>query len=113
MATQGNLRLAFGVHKAPKDAPAKLVRAIESDALALAVCMKASGSKLAYMAAALGVSVAYVSRMRAGKRPIPEKLVQAICNATGSNLLQQVRDLNAVIERDEVAELAEMLRSAA
>lgn len=97
----------------PKDAPAKLVRACDSDALALAVSMKAAGCKLAYMAAVLGVSMAYVSRMRAGKRPIPDKLVQTICNATGSNLLKQVRDLNAVLERDEVAELAEMLRGAA
>ena len=47
MATPGNqqqnLPLAFGVHRAPVDAPARILRQIESEAQALAVAMRAGG----------------------------------------------------------------------
>lgn len=97
----------------PKDAPEKLVRMIESEAQAIAVSMRACGANLAHIAARLGVSVAQASRLRSGKRAMPERLVQAFCNATGSNLLRQYRDMVAVLECDDVARLAEMLRGAA
>lgn len=120
MASDGKqkaLRLAFGVHHAPTDAPAKLVRQVESDAQALAVAMQAGGHKLASIAAAIGKSEGYVSRLRAGKRPIPDRLVSPLCAATGSNLIRQYRDLTAALsemdERREVSRLANMLREAA
>lgn len=113
MATQGDLNLKFGVVVPPKDAPANVVRRIESDAQAIAVSMRAGGFKLQYIAAKIGRSVAEVSRYRSGKRHMPDALVQAFCNATGSNLLRQFRALSALLECDQVAELAAMIRGAA
>lgn len=116
-ATDGNqllLGLAFGVHHAPKDAPAKLVRQIDSESQALAVSIAAGGHKLAYIAARVGKSIAYVSRMQSGHRPIPEKLVRPLCAATGSNLLSQFIELQTALgEVCEVSRLAALLRSAA
>ncbi len=116
MATIGNenpLRLAFGVHRGPQDAPAKVVRQIETDAQALAVSIQAGHYKLEYIAARIGKSVAYVSRMQNGERPIPRKLVAPLCAATGSNLLQQYRDLQAALEEVcPIDRLAQLMRAA-
>src|SRR5690554_5443716 len=112
--TQSAMRLAWGVQSGPVDAPAKVLRQIESDAQALAVAMQAGGHKRASVGAAIGKSVSYVSRLRSGKRPIPERLVGPLCAATGSNLLRQYRDLQAALNGVcEVERLAEMLRNAA
>lgn len=120
MATTGNqksLKLAFGVHRGPSAAPAKLLRQIESDAQALAVSIAAGGHKLDYIGACIGKSRGYVSRLASGKRAIPEKLVSPLCAATGSLLLRQYRDLTALLsecdERREVERLAALLRVAA
>lgn len=117
LGTQNSLRLAFGVHHGPQDAPPKLVRQIETDAQAIAVSIKAGGHKLAYVAAAIGKSEGYVSRMKSGKRPMPEKLVGPFCAATGTNLLAQFRALQAALtestEAAEVERLAAMLRARA
>ncbi|MBB1060396.1 hypothetical protein H4F98_07385 [Lysobacter spongiae] len=108
------LKLVWGVHNAPKDAPDKVVRQCESEAQALAVAIAAGHHKLAYVAASVGVSVAYLSRLQNGKRPIPEKLVGPLCSATGSNLLRQYLDLQRAIEGvSEVDRLARLLREAA
>lgn len=120
LATHGNqssLPLAFGVHHAPKDAPAKLVRQIESEAQALAVSIAAGHHKLDYIAACVGKSRAYVSRLQNGQRPVPDKLVKPLCAATGSNLLAQFRDLQDALsrmeqERDAVKRLARALEAA-
>lgn len=117
MATDGNqtlLPLAFGVHRGPKDAPAKLLRQIESEAQALAVSIKAGNHKLDYIAACIGKSRGYVSRMRSGERPIPERLVRPLCAATGSNLLAQYRALEAALgDACHVSRLASLLKEAA
>lgn len=116
-AKQNTLKLAFGVHNGPKNAPAKLLRQIESDAQALAVSIRAGGHKLAYIAACIGKSEAYVCQLRKGVRNVPDALVPLLCAATGSNLLRQYRDLTAALaecdERREVERLAAMLREAA
>ena len=79
LASTGNqkdLRLAFGVqHNRPAPAPAKVLRQVESEAQALAISIAAGNHKLAYVAASVGKSIAYVSRLKSGKRPIPRKLV--------------------------------------
>ena len=114
MASSGTLNLAFGVHRAPKDAPAQILRQIESAAMALAVSIEAGHHKLAYIGACIGKSESYVSRMARGIRPIPEKLVGPLCAATGSNLLRQFLILEAALAQvPEVQRLAAMLRSAA
>ena len=116
-AKQKTLKLAWGVHRGPSPAPAKLLRQVESDAQALAVSMRAGGHKLAYVAACIGKSEAYVCQLRKGVRPIPERLVMPLCAATGSLLLRQFRDMQEAIEgvteAREVERLAAMLRSAA
>lgn len=124
MATVGNqntLRLAFGVHRGPTAAPAKLLRQVlmadQPEAMALAVSIAAGHHKLDYIGACIGKSRGYVSRMQTGERPIPEALVMPLCAATGSLLLKQVRDLCESTEADEsrreVERLAAMLREAA
>jgi hypothetical protein len=116
MATPGNqkdLRLAFGVHHAPKDASQQIVRQIESASQALAVMIRAGHHKLEYVAACVGKSKSYISRMQNGVRPIPEKLVGPLCAATGSNLLRQFLSLQAALEGIcEVERLADLMRSA-
>ncbi|OOG61426.1 hypothetical protein B0E46_15720 [Rhodanobacter sp. B04] len=114
---QSSLALAFGVHHAPKDAPAKLLRQIESEAQALAVSIAASHSKLDYVAACIGKSRGYVSRLQSGKRSIPLKLVGPLCAATGSNLLRQYVELQEALNRfeddkDSVKRLARLLEVA-
>ncbi len=118
MATPGNqqqnLPLAFGVHRAPVDAPARILRQIESEAQALAVAMRAGGHKLASVAASIGKSEGYVSRLRSGRRPIPSRLVGPLCAATGSNLLRQFIDMQRALDGGcEVQRLAELMRGAA
>jgi hypothetical protein len=107
------LRLVFGCSKAPKDAPPKILRQVETDAQALAISIRAGGHKVAYIAACIGKSKGYVSLMQTGARPIPDKLVGPLCAATGTNLLRQFRDLQAALEGVcEVSRLAELLRAA-
>jgi len=110
------LSMPWQVLHPPVDAPAKLLRQIENEAQALAVSIRASGHKLAYIAACIGKSESYVSRLRSGQRPIPDSLVVALCNVTGTNLLRQFRDLQVALtemdERREVERLADILRAA-
>lgn len=117
LETQNSLRLAFGVQKGPKDAPAKLLRLLDTEQQAIAVSITYSGFKLAYIGACLGKSESYVSLLRAGKRPMPEKLVGPFCAATGTNLLRQFRDLQSALTecdaRREVERLAALLEAAA
>lgn len=111
---QGSLRLAFGVHNAAKDAPAKIVRQIESEAQALAVSIAAGHHKLDYVAACINRSRSYVSRMQTGSAPIPHKMIGPLCAATGSNLLRQFIDMQRALDGGcDVLRLAELVRAAA
>lgn len=114
IGNQMSLRLAFGAHHAPKPAPAHVLRMIESEAQALSVSILAGGHKLAYVAACIGKSQAYISRLQTGKRRIPDRLVAPLCAATGSLLLRQFIDLQRALEgQGQTYRLAEMLREAA
>lgn len=118
MATDGNqipMRLAFGVHNAPRNAPVHILRQVESEAQALAVSILAGHHKLEYIGACIGKSKGYVSRLQNGKRTIPDKLVGPLCAATGSNLLQQFRDLQAALQAQDAParRLANLLAVAA
>jgi len=111
---QKSLHLAWGVHHSPSAAPAKVLRQVDSEAQALAVAIRAGGHKLDYVAACIGKSRAYVSRLQSGKRSIPDKLIAPLCAATGSNLLRQYIDLQRAIEGvGEVERLAAMLAEVA
>jgi DNA-binding transcriptional regulator YdaS (Cro superfamily) len=114
--TQSKLPLIAAMHGAPKDAPSNIVRQVESEAMAVKVAMKMSGSKNAYVARCLGIDESYVSLIRNGKRPVPAWFVEPFCRVTGTNLLRQVRRLAAALESetsDEVARLADELRRVA
>lgn len=113
--TQTEMRLAFGVLRSePKDAPPTVLRQIDTEADALALSIEAGNHKLAYIAACIGKSESYVSRMATGKRPIPHKLVRPLCVATGSNLLEQViRRERAMQGGRDFTRLAELMRGAA
>lgn len=114
MVSSGTLSLAFGVHHAPKDAPAVVLRQVESPAQALAISIAAGHHKMAYVGACIGKSESYVCRMAKGARPIPDKLVAPLCAATGSNLLRQYLVLQAALDEVcQVTRLAEMMRRAA
>jgi len=114
MQTTDNLKLAFGVHRGPSPAPAKVVRQVESPEQALAISILAGGHKLAYVAACIGQSVPYASQLKNGRRPIPSRLVMPLCAATGSLLLRQYLDLQDALEGAcDVQRLAEMMRNAA
>lgn len=114
--TQSSLPLAFGVHRAPSDAHPKVLRQVETADQALRVSIKAGHHKQAYIAAVIGKSTGYVSKLARGRMPIPERLVRPLCAATGSNLLSQFLALQAALVADEQtieARLADELRSAA
>src|SRR3546814_21093142 len=90
------------------------ISAIESEAQALAISIAAGNHKLAYIAGSVGKSIAYISRLKSGKRPIPRKLVGPLFAATGSALLRQFIELQDALEGAcEVSRLAELLREAA
>lgn len=111
---QGALRLAFGVHHAPSDAPQSIVGQCTSTAQALAVAIAGGNHKLDYIAACIGKSRGYVSRLQSGKRPIPERLIGPLCAATGTNLLRQYVNLHRAMDGiSETERLANLLRRAA
>lgn len=92
---QTKFPLLSTMQRAPKPALAMVLRQIESEAQAFAVAM--SGFKLAYIAASLGKSESYISLIRAGKRPMPRKLIADFCRITGTTLLQDFIDLQAAL----------------
>lgn len=114
LATTGNLKLAWGVHRGPTPAPAKVLRQVESEAQALAISIRAGGHKLEYIGACIGKSRSYVCRLQSGKRPIPDRLIGPLCAATGSLLLRQYIDLQRALEGVcDVERLATLLAEAA
>lgn len=114
VANQNPLRLAFGMQTtAPQNAPLHVLRQVETEAQALAVSILASGLKQAVVAKAIGKSEAYVSQLRNGRRPIPDKLVDRLCAATGSNLLKQFLALERAMQGEcHDMRLAALLRVA-
>ncbi len=114
LGNQASLSLAFGVHRAPVDAPAHVVRQVTSEAQALAVSILAGGHKLECVALRINKSVSYVSRLQNGRRPIPDRLVSPLCAATGSNLLRQFQAMQKALEGEcEVARLSTLMARAA
>lgn len=103
----------FTVNCGPRPAPAHIVRQVESEAQALEISIRAGRHKLDYIAACIGKKRSYVSRMQNGSCPIPDKLVNPLCVATGTNLLQQFIDLHDALNGPcPVNRLAESLRAA-
>lgn len=110
---QGVLALRFGVHHQAKEAPRHIVGQITSEAQALAVSILAGGHKLDYVANCIGKTRSYVSRMQTGSAPIPDRLIDPLCAATGSLLLRQYVELVRALEGvPEAVRLANYLRAA-
>lgn len=111
--------LAVAQNRAPKPAADVILRQITTEAQAIAVSMR--GYKLAYIAASLNRSESYLSRIRTGKRPIPEWMVMPFCRITGTLLLMQFRQWQESLaeirqqasESETIARLAAQLRAAA
>ncbi len=82
---------------APKNAPDALVRRVETDEQAIAVSITASGLKQSYIAAALGRSAPWLSRIRHGSLHLTDAQAVRFCAVTGSNLLLQVRALREAL----------------
>lgn len=93
--------------KPPTNAPDAVVRRVESDSQAVAVSIAASGLKAGYIAAALGRSPAWLSRVKGGELGMSEAQAQRFCVVTGSRLLLQVRAL-----REALAEIRGQLDAA-
>jgi len=113
---QGNMPLLSTMHRPAKPSPERVLRQITCAAQAVPVSMKAGNFKLAYIAASVGKSEAYVSRIRAGKRPVPEWFVEPFCRVTGSLLLREYIALQEAIraarepsERDVIQQLARQM----
>jgi hypothetical protein len=98
----------------PVDAPEDVVRQVESEGQALLISIQAANLSQDFVAGAVGRSKGLLSKWANDKRPIPNRFVDPLCAATGSNLLRQFIDLQRALERpDDVARLAEMLRESA
>lgn len=97
--------------KAPANAPDALVRRVETDEQAIAVSIAASGLKQGYIAAAMGRSPAWLSRIKGGSLAMDEKQAQRFAAVTGSNLVLQVRALReALAEINGQLDAAETIR---
>ena len=107
--------------KAPANAPDALVRRIETDEQAIAVSIAACGLKQSYIAAAMGRSAPWLSRVRHGSLRLTDEQAVRFCALTGSNLLRQVRALREALAEirgeldaaETIRRYAEELRRAA
>lgn len=109
----------FQLKKPPLDAPAKLVRQVESPRMAMRTTLKAKRLKLLPLAAQINISEGYLSKLVNEREPMPEWFPIAFCYATGSNLLRQYLALTDALEERHNTEqwlerkLANELRAAA
>lgn len=107
---QREMPLISSMQGAPKQAPPKLVRKVDTEAQAIDVSIRLCGFKAGYVAASLGCTEAYVSLLRNGKRPIPahdkrDHFIAEFCRITGTLLLAQVIRRNEM-EADDQGDLS-------
>jgi len=93
--------------KPPSNAPDGLVRRVTTEADAVAVSLGACGLKASYVAAQMGRSAPWLSRVKGGSLAMSDAQAERFCLLTGSNLLRQVRAL-----RDALAEINGQLDAA-
>lgn len=101
----------------PTDAPRQAVIACADYGMAARVAleMKPGGPWTdAWLAARLGVSRGYLSRVLAGKQPMPEWMLRPIAFATGSRLILQFHAVQEALreEADPRAEIRRIARQA-
>ena len=83
----------FAVIKPPKNAPDSTVRRVETEGQAVAVSLSACGLKHSYVAANMGRSAPWLSRVKSGALAMSDAQAVRFCEVTGSALLLQVRAL--------------------
>lgn len=81
----------------PKDAPAKVLRQVESARMAMRLSLKLCGVKHEAIACQLRMSKGYLSKLVNERMPMPEWFPMAFCYATGSNALRQFLTLSEAL----------------
>lgn len=104
----------------PKLADERSLRLCFCEADAIAASVALSGLTLREIAARMGVSKSLVNAMAKGERGLARKRTTAFCNATGTLLVVQYREMERALaqaagrvrERDRVAAIVEPTRQA-
>lgn len=105
----------------PRDADERTLRRCDTEQDAIAVSLVLSRVSQAEIARRMGVSKGYLTMLKAGDRTLTSQMAQALCNATGSNLVRQYRTLQSAYriaqgrarEADRIAAIASYSQVAA
>lgn len=97
--------------RGPRDADERTLRLCFSERDAIAASIALSRLTVREIASRMGVSKSLVDAMAHGSRSLPDKRTAAFCNATGTNLVRQYRDMERALreaagrtrERDRLA----------
>lgn len=89
---------------APLDAPARVLRQVESARMAMRLSLQTCGIKHSAIAAQIELSPGYFSKLVNELMPMPEWFALAFCYATGSNLLRQYLALAEALEERQDTE---------
>jgi plasmid maintenance system antidote protein VapI len=95
----------------PANASDESVRACRSEVDAIRASMALSGLTIRSLAARMGVSKTLIDAISKGQRGLTDRRTTAFCNATGTNLVRQYRDMDRALreaagrskERDRIA----------
>lgn len=106
--------------QSPRAADERTLRLCFSEQDAIAASVALSGMTYRELAARMGVSKSLVNAMVKGERPLSARRTQAFCNATGTYLIVQYRDLERALhvaagrqrERDRIAAIVAPTREA-
>src|SRR6185312_5963168 len=97
--------------RSPRPADERTLRMCFSEQDAIAASVALSGLTYREIAARIGASKSLVNAMVKGERPLSARRTQAFCNATGTTLIVQYRDMERALresagrqrERDRIA----------
>jgi DNA-binding transcriptional regulator YdaS (Cro superfamily) len=97
--------------RTPRAADERTLRMCFSEQDAIAASVTLSGLTYREIAARMGVSKSLINAMVKGERPLSGRRTQAFCNATGTALIHQYRDMERALreaagrqrERDRIA----------
>lgn len=97
--------------RSPRPADERTLRMCFSEQDAIAASVALSGLTYREIAARIGASKSLVNAMVKGERPLSARRTQAFCNATGTTLIFQYRDMERALresagrqrERDRLA----------
>lgn len=83
--------------RSPRNADERTLRMCFSEADAIVASVTLSGFTYREIAARMGKSKSLVHAMAKGERNLSHKLTAAFCNATGTNLIRQYRDMERAL----------------